>query len=100
MKKPQVEDHVVAPIPLGVYVDHERHTAIVLKNDDHGGVFYLTMSSGKITLEHVGRERFKDSFKLHLAAYPMRRAVRSYYTSLLDRDAQAQKVMKRALERL
>jgi aminoglycoside N3'-acetyltransferase len=80
-------------LPLGVYLSRSRSTAIVFKHSENG-VWYLTMGTGSVTVEHCGEERFKRDFPLVLPDYPMLRAVRKYAESFQQRDDQAAKVMR------
>lgn len=89
----------VLTVPLGVYLDHNRHTAVAIRHT-HNGIWYLTMITEQITVEHVSEDRFKRLFPLTIPNYPLRQAVRRYFTSLLRRDDTAQKVMQTLLERL
>lgn len=78
--------------PLGVYLNHNRNTAIAFKHSENG-LWYLTMVTGCITLEHVGEEKFRRDFDIPLLTYPFRRAVKMYKDSLITRDEQVNKVL-------
>lgn len=82
--------------PTGVYTDHNRNTAIMVRQSDRG-LWYLTMKRGWIELVHVSDEKFLHSFPLAMRAYPIRRALRIYESSGLRCDEDAQKVMHKLL---
>lgn len=81
------------PVPVGVYLDSGRHGAIVIKHTANG-LWYLTILTGQVTLEHSSVEKFQRDFHLNLPLYPLRRAIRLYSESLLTRDEQCDKVMR------
>lgn len=87
------------PVPLGVYCDEHRYTAIAIRNTDQG-VWYLTMITEQITVEHAGKERFRRLFPLAAPDYDIRIAVRKYHTSLLRRDETTQKVLNMLMRTL
>jgi hypothetical protein len=96
-KKPPAKAPAKPPapprLPLGVYLSHHRSTAIAFRHSERG-IWYLTMCTGSITVEHCGEEKFKRDFPLVLPDYPLLRAVRKYVESFQQRDDQATKVMR------
>lgn len=88
------EKSAAAPlVPTGVYLNACRNNAIVVKSKGVN-VWYLTMETGKITLECCSAERFLHNFNLRLPDYPVLRAVRKYKDSLLSCDEQSERVIK------
>lgn len=83
----------VKRVSLGVYLSRQRDTAIVFKQASDG-VWFMTMSSGKITTQHMSDERFLEAYPLTLEGYPLRKAVRTYRNSLLRADEKSEQVMK------
>jgi hypothetical protein len=85
--------------PLGVYVSDHRESALAIRRTEHG-IWFLTLRTGKVTIEFYGDERFLHDFPLVLPDYPIRRAIRKYDQSGLSRDEKTQKVLTRLLENL
>lgn len=83
-------------VPLGTYLNENRRSAIAFKYSERG-VWYLTIMTEFVTVEHVSEERFRRMFPFVLPGYPMRRAVRKYHTSFIRRDERAEKVMRALL---
>lgn len=83
-------------VPRGVFMDHHRSTAIVVRQDNTG-VWYLTMATGEITVRHLSFDRFLHQYRLYLPDYPLLRAVRKYKESTLARDDRAEQVMRALL---
>lgn len=86
-------------VPLGVYTNEGRYTAVAIKHTPEG-IWYLTMLKGSITLEHSGDERFQHKFPLVLEGYSVLRAIRKYDESGLSRDERTQKVLRRLIDGL
>ena len=95
---PEASEAVKPAVPVGVYVNHNRSTAIVVRCLN-GVVWFLNMVSGKIALDCVSVDRFKHNFTQFLPDYPVLRAVRKYATSNLDREEKTDKVMQLILRR-
>lgn len=79
-------------LPLGVYVNHQRETAVAFKRAPDG-VWFLRLHSGRVELLHYGDTRFFSEYSTPLTNYPILRAVRKYNDSPFLRDARTQKVM-------
>lgn len=79
---PEVLNHKVENperISTGVYMSHNRNTAIVVKVDKaRGAVHYLSYSTGTLRLLEAPMFAFARDFAIGLPNYPVRRAVRSY----------------------
>lgn len=80
-------------VPIGVYLNGNRNTAICIKHTETG-LWFLTMLSGQITLEHCSADKFQYEWRIPMPLYPLRRALRLYNESYLTRDEQCQKVMR------
>ncbi len=65
---------------LGVYLDSQRHTAIVLRSKD-SSVAYLSMETGSVDLHVCSSWKFKVRFTISLPDYPITRALIKYARS-------------------
>jgi len=83
-------------IHVGVYLNFNRNTAIVVRVKEHI-VWYLTMQSGAIDLRKVSESKFAHEWTIHMPSYPAVRAIRTYARSELSRSEEAKKVMSLAL---
>lgn len=84
---------------FGVYLDQHRYSAVLIHLHEQG-VHYLTLVTGKVTVEFHSDEKFLHDFPLILSEYPIRRAIRLYNESGLERDERTQKILDRLLARL
>lgn len=88
---------VNGPVHTGVYLDHHRHTAIVVKVKE-GMVHYLTFITGQVTLEMRNAETFASEFFIQLYMYPVLRAVRKYATCGLAITPEARVILRAILK--
>ena len=82
----------------GVYLDHMRHSAIVVRVKEDRFTF-ITTRSGSVTLEACHREVFLHDWAVQLPNYPVLRAVRSHLRPGLNVSADAGKILRSILER-
>jgi hypothetical protein len=82
-----------------VYLDHNRHTAILLKSTPQA-VWYITLRTGQITFEHCGIDHFERDWPFMHPDYPLRRALTAYQESYLSREAHVDNIIRTALRRL
>lgn len=87
---------VSGAVRTGVYLDHGRHSAIVVKVKD-SIVYYLTFISGSVTLERRSVEAFTAAFNIQLYMYPLLRAARRYAESGLAINTEARTVLRALL---
>lgn len=80
----------------GVYLDDNRHTAIVVQVKN-GAVAYLTLFTGAVEVHRASLPRFKREFHIALPNYPIRTAIRKYAKSGLPLTEDAKTVMRLVL---
>lgn len=95
--KPAAPSELLLLIPVGVYLNEHRESALVVQSKTNC-VWFLSMHTGKVEIHTAGPERFARDYPITLSDYPLRRAVRVYATSEFSRDERTQKVMERLLE--
>lgn len=83
---------------LGIYMTHNRNTAIVA-NVGQRLVHFVTMMNGSIELLHWSKDRFVHEFNYRLEGYPLRRAARVYTKSYLDKTETAVRALNLLLAR-
>jgi hypothetical protein len=96
--KVKLKKHVAPAIvvPVGVYLNHNRHSAVMVRQD-HNGVWFLTMMDGTIEVRHLSVERFLHEFSVFLEFYPVNRALRIYRDSTFERDDRVPQIIKTML---
>lgn len=80
-------------IPLGVYFDDARHTAIV-HYVGRNNVQFVTMRDGTIGHEQLDGYTFSRVFTGRWPAYPLRRAARLYLASDLPKSETALRTLR------
>ena len=83
-------------LPLGVYFNHNRNSAIAVKHSETG-VWFLSFVSGSIECSHCSDERFSRDWPVHHPTYPVRRALRLYQDSHFQRDERVAKILRTLL---
>jgi|SRR6185369_13062 len=78
---------------VGVYLNQHRNTAIVVKVAGQKCA-YLTIMSGRITVERSGTERFETDWPIHLSDYDVMAAIKKYSKSGLYASDEAVELIK------
>lgn len=85
-------------IPVGVYLNSNRATAVVVRYRN-GIVWYLTLVHGRVTMEKHSGEKFVRDFHRFLPDYSPIRALRKYRDSGLTIEPDAVKALNTILGR-
>ena len=94
---PPAPEQPVTVEPMRVYLDAQRHTAIVTKVGRTVVTFLSLGLDAGIELKRWDVRDFVREFMLCLPHYPVRRAARIYTNSLLSKSDAAQHELRRLL---
>lgn len=82
-------------VPIGVYFDNARHTAIVYAcGKKNASVVRISQETGAIEQEQMRVDTFTREYVGRWPAYPVRRAARLYLNSQLPKSETALRVLK------
>lgn len=84
-------------IVRGVYLNHNRNSAVVLQVKEDGTVIYLTFKDGPIEAHKTSDISFARQWPIFLHDYPLSKAIRSYASSGLKASDAAVDILRKLL---